>query len=281
MALLQSLGKLAKSFSVGDEENLTAVRTVSKNVIGFYGVMSNTGNTSLCAHVAKSLNTGDKPVVIVDLTADCPCIHKYFIEEIPQERSILSRLRNPTFPITELINAESLNSVSIVSFTGQEFPQDYASVDKIALSKIINELASRFEYVLIDIGPNLNDDLTTYSLINCNRVYTTVRPIESQLEKLVLSRTNFENFGYKNLFYNIIQCQCINNALDAKIFEEAGLKLFANINYDYEILKQADNCEFVNPAIKNKNVKGFLTVVDAVSEDIRKFVEKSKNGGIK
>lgn len=281
MALLQSLGKLAKSFSSSDDENLTAVRTVSKNVIGFYGVMSNTGNTSLCAHVAKALNTGDKPVVIVDLNAECPTVYKYFIDEVPQERSILSRLRNPTFPITELINSESLKTVSIVSFCGQEFPQDYASVDKLAVTKLINELASRFEYVLIDIGPNLNDDLTTYSLINCNRVYTTVRPIESQLEKLTLSHANFENFGYKNLFYNIIQCQCINNALDAKVFTEAGLRLFANVNYDYEIMKQADNCDFVNPAIKNKNVKGFLTVVDAVSEDIRKFVERSVKGDVK
>jgi MinD-like ATPase involved in chromosome partitioning or flagellar assembly len=278
MAFLPKVAKIATEFSnIDDDINK---RTLSRNIIGFYGCLNNTGTTAILAHVAKSLNTSKEPVVIVDLNAGFPTVYRYFVDEIEEERSLNKKLRNPTFSATELLNFENMNDVNIISFTGNEPPQDYATIDMNLIKSLLNDLASRFTYVLVDLGANLNDDSTSYGLVACNRVYSFVRPITAQLERLIVTHEVFENLGQKNLIYNVIQCQCVNNAFAADEFKDVGMKLFANIDYDYEIMKAIDNCEFVNPVIKNRAVKGFIKATDAIAEDIRQFVYKSSNMNI-
>lgn len=252
-------------------------KTISKNIIGFYGCDGNTGTTSLLAHVAKELHTPNTPVVIVDLNVGHPKIYRYFVDEIEEERSIIAKLRNGSLPVTELISLDSINVVAIVSATGGEVPNEYATAEKMTVSNILNELASKYSYVLVDLGSNLNDDLTCYGIVNCNRVYSCVRPVEDQVSRLILIHEMYENYGKRNLIYNVIQCQCMNTPYSPAQFEENGLRLFGNIDFNYELMMSADACKFNNGSLKNKSVKAFLNIVSALSEDIKNFVQKSIN----
>lgn len=271
MPSLAKIAKIAKSFS-RDEGDSLIQRASTKNIIGFFSPCENSGTTALVAHVAQALHTTTTPVVIIDLNFKTPTIYSYFVDEIDPKRSILRKLKTPVFDTQELVNYRSLGDIGVVSMTGGEVPADYCSVEDKIIVNIIKELATRYTYVLIDLGADLNADATLTGLCECHYVYTCVRPIAKQIERLMIDREVMNNIGYINLIYDVIQTNIIGNSYTPAEFKsDIGMNLIGNIPQDYDLMVAFDNQRFVSTKLKNRNVKQFYGVVEYIANAIREL----------
>lgn len=268
MPSLAKIAKIARTFS-RDEGDSLIQRASAKNIIGFFGPCENSGTTSLLAHVAEALHGPTTPVVIIDLNFKLPTVYSYFVDEIDPKRSILRKLKTPIFDTQELVNAKDLGDVGVVSMTGGEVPADYCSVEDKIIINIIKELATRYAYVLIDLGNDLNADATLIGLRECHYVYTCVRPVAKQIEHLMIDREVMNNIGYKNLIYDVIQTNVIGNSYTPAEFKsDIGMNLIGNIPQDYELMVAFDNQNFVSTRLKSRNVKQFYGIVNTIAKSI-------------
>lgn len=273
MGFVKKLGSLAKTFSKPVIDT-TTVRNRSKNIIGFYGTEENSGTTSLLMNVAKCLEGTNAPTVVVDLTMESPSAFKYIVAEIPDHQSLVNKLKNPALSPHELVAGDT-NRLGIISMSGFEHPSDYCDIELTTIESMLNTLSVHYKYVLVDLGTSLNADATIMGILTCNKVYSTVRPVATQISKLITVKEHIENIGHINKIKDVIQTMILNNPYDSKDYDEIGLNLVGNVPLDIDLMIAADNCKAVTQVGKSKAVAGYLKLVQSLSDDIRDMVEAS------
>lgn len=273
MGFIKKLGEVAKKMSKPVVDT-TAIRNRSKNIIGFYGAAENSGTTSLLMNIAEYLQGPGSPTVVVDLTMEAPVAYRYIKDEVPDDKSLSRKFRNATLSPHELV-VGSTNSLGIISMTGYEHPSDYCELDLTIIESMLLELSAHYKYVLVDLGTSLNDDATIIGLLTCNKVYSVVRPIASQISKLLAVKEHIENIGHVNKIKDVIQTMILGNAYSAKDFEETGLSLIGNVAQDMDLMIAADNAKYVTSVGKSKDVGKYVKLVQAIGNDIKEIVKNT------
>ncbi len=270
MGFIKKLGEVAKKMSKPVIDT-TAIRNRSKNIIGFYGAAENSGTTSLLMNIAEYLQGPSTPTVVVDLTMEAPVAYKYIEEEIPDDKSLSRKFRNVTLSPHELV-VGSTNGLGIISMTGYEHPSDYCDIDLTTIEGMLRELSTHYTYVLVDLGTSLNNDATVMGILSCNKVYSVVRPIASQISKLLATKEHIENLGHINKIKDVIQTLILGNAYTAKEFEETELNLVGNVAQDMDLMVAADNTKYVTAVGKSRAVGNYVKLVQAIGNDIKEIV---------
>ncbi len=273
MGFIKKLGEVAKKMSKPVVDT-TAIRNRSKNIIGFYGAAENSGTTSLLMNIAEYLQGPGSPTVVVDLTMEAPMAYRYIKDEVPDNKSLSRKFRNATLSPHELV-VGSTNGLGIISMTGYEHPSDYCELDLTVIESMLLELSAHYKYVLVDLGTSLNDDATIIGLLTCNKVYSVVRPIASQISKLLAVKEHIENIGHVNKIKDVIQTMILGNAYSAKDFEETGLSLIGNVAQDMDLMIAADNAKYVTSVGKSKDVGKYVKLVQAIGNDIKEIVKNT------
>lgn len=273
MGFIKKLGEVAKKMSKPVVDT-TAIRNRSKNIIGFYGAAENSGTTSLLMNIAEYLQGPGSPTVVVDLTMEAPVAYRYIKDEVPDDKSLSRKFRNATLSPHELV-VGSTNGLGIISMTGYEHPSDYCELDLTIIESMLLELSAHYKYVLVDLGTSLNDDATIIGLLTCNKVYSVVRPIASQISKLLAVKEHIENIGHVNKIKDVIQTMILGNAYSAKDFEETGLSLIGNVAQDMDLMIAADNAKYVTSVGKSKDVGKYVKLVQAIGNDIKEIVKNT------
>lgn len=270
MGIIKKLGEVAKKISKPVIDT-TAIRNRSKNIIGFYGAAENSGTTSLLMNIAEYLQSPATPTVVVDLTMECPTAYKYITDEIPDEKSLSLKFRNVTLSPHELV-VGSTNGLGVISMSGYEHPSDYCDIDLSTIERMLKELATHYTYVLVDLGTSLNDDATIMGILSCNKVYSVVRPIASQISKLLATKEHIENLGHINKIKDVIQTIILGNAYSQKEFAETDLNLIGNVAQDIDIMVAADNTKYVTTGGKSRAVANYVKLIQSIGNDIKEIV---------
>lgn len=270
MGFITKLGEFAKKMSKPVIDT-TAIRNRSKNIIGFYGVAENSGTTSLLMNIAEYLQGAGSPTVVVDLTMEAPVAYKYVVDEVPDDKSLALKFRNTTLSPHELV-VGSTNTLGVISMTGYEHPSDYCDIDLSTVEGLLRELSTHYRYVLVDLGTSLNDDATISGILTCNKVYSIVRPIASQISKLLATKEHIENLGHINKIKDVIQTMILGNDYSSKDFEETELNLVGNVAQDMDLMVAADNAKYVTAVGKSRAVSNYVKLVQAIGEDIKTIV---------
>ena len=273
MSILEKLANVAKKFSNIDT-NDAGGRNKLRNVIAFYGVAENTGTTSLLYNVAEELHSANTPVCILCLDFKMPTVWRYVTDEVPDEKTISNKLRNPTLNMQELCVGKGVNDIAVITMSGYELPADYAEVELYAVKDMIEELCRKYSYVLIDAGTDLNSAATMAALVEADKVYTCVRPVTHQMMKLLGVVEVFESIGYQRKIYNVIQCQTLDNAYTSSEYAKSKLNLIGNIPFSFELSRCFDNYTLPKTAIK-KELKTFNSIVKLIASEIVSYIETS------
>lgn len=279
-SIFDTFAKLAKNFS--KEEDSYIKRNVAKpNVIGFYSPIGGAGTSAIVAHVAKQLHATGESVVILDLDYLAQTQVKYFLnaEGIPYNKSIRSRILNPSVSVAELIcyKDDNAKNVGVVGMSGREHPSDYALTQEDFYKNLIDGLSVSFSYVLIDITGSINNVEIIESLLCCDKVYCVTRPISRDVERILYVKQLLGNLeherGYSDKLVEVIQTQIQDNEFSAAEFRGLDLTLKGNIFQDIDLMKAFDSCELITN-VNTKNVKYFFDVINSVAGDIRTNVSK-------
>lgn len=270
MGLFDKLGETLKKFSSPIDEN-TLVRHRSRNIIGFYSPAENSGTTSLLCNIAEYLQGPQSPTVVVDFNFESPACYKYFIDAVDESRSLLNKIRNRSISTFEIVSGNT-DAFGVVSMSGCEHPSDYCEVSDIIIESILMELSANYKYVLVDLGTSLNADATIHGILTCNKVYSVVRPINTQVSKLMATKEYIENVGHYNKIKDVIQTMILGNAFSAKDFEEYEFNLVGNVAQDVDLMIAADNSKFITSGGKSKSVARYVELVKSLGEDIKHTV---------
>lgn len=280
MSFLDKIGELAKSLS--KETDPMIKRSVARpNVVGFYNPTGGAGTSAIVAHVAEQLHATGDPVVILDLDYLAQTQAKYFLSKdgIPYNKSIRSRILNPSISVSELVcyKGDNPKNVAIVGMSGREHPSDYALTPEEFYKNLIDGLSTMFTYVLVDITGSVNSVEVIESLISCDKVYSVVRPISRDVERLLYVKQLLGNLehdrGSSDKIISVIQNQIIENDFSVNEFKGLDLVLKGNIFQDIDLMKAFDSCRLISN-INTKKVKYFFDVIKSISGEIRTDISK-------
>ena len=202
------------------------------------------------------------------------CFKYIGIEEVPEEKSMLNKFRTSTMSINELVMGDT-NSLGVVSMSGYESPGDYSDVSLTIVEDMLRELSMHYKYVLVDLGTSLNSECTIQGILTCNKVYSIVRPISSQISKLLAVKEVIGNIGHINKIYDVFQTMILDNGYSQEDMKDVGLNLVGNIKMDAELMISADNCKYVGSGLKSKESAKYVKLVKQLGEDIKTLVVNS------
>lgn len=271
---IKRVGEFAKKFTEPTIDTLR-VRHRSKNIIGFYSPAENSGTTSLLMHVAELLQSPASPVVVVDFNFSAPNVYRYLgMTEVPAGKSLSLKFRNPSMSPNELVIG-NINSLGVLTMDGTESPSEYCDIVLTVIEDMLRELSVHYKYVLVDLGTSLNDDQTIAGILACNKVYSVVRPVTSQIVKLMSVQTQIENLNYSNKIKDVIQTMILDNPYSEDEFKESGFNLIGNITQNADLMIAADNCKFITATLKGSAVRNYLKLVKVIANDITTIVENT------
>lgn len=271
---LKKFGEFTKKLTAPTVD-VISTRHRSKNIIGFYSPAENSGTTSLLMNIAEILQSPASPVCVVDFNFSAPNVYRYLgMTEVPPEKSMSLKFRNTSMSPNELVIGDT-NSLGVLTMSGIENPSDYCDIVLTVIDSTLRELAVHYKYVLVDLGTSLNDDQTIAGLLTCNKVYSVVRPISSQLIKLMSVQAQIENLNYVNKIQDVIQTMILDNPISSDDFAESGFNLIGNVTQNADLMIAADNCKYVNSALKGSAVKNYVKLIKSIASDITKIVENT------
>lgn len=237
------------------------------NVVGFYGPFANAGTTNMCVNVAKRLHSSKNPVVILDFSLNCPTVFRYFMDEVPPEASFMGKIRNPATGIREYLVRDNDSGICICTLPVESTPMDYCDMGMDAVTAIISELKDLFAYVIIDLGQDLNYETTIRGLQLSENVYTCVRPIAGQIEKLSIFNEIVGKTGYLRKLSRVIQTNVCNDSFSKDELKEMDLIDFGSVEYSEEIRQFADNYEFLKSP-QSPSARRYSQLIDRIVKEI-------------
>ena len=155
------------------EQQLMSQLNISKRVRSkaycFYGVKGGVGTSSLATNTAVSLADQGKKVLLIDL--DLQHGDDNLLLNIDPKDTIVELSRDPDGISIERVNSTvEMHESGVSVLCAPKLPEyaDYVNVNHI--NKLIENVRSYFEYILIDLGANFEDSTLT-ALQNCDTIF--------------------------------------------------------------------------------------------------------------
>lgn len=229
--LLAPVVEVLKTFSGEQKTNLTPGGF--QNVFGFYTPSGGTGVTTFIANLAVVLAT-HKKVALLDLDIYYPSLFRFFMTEEDENHSlrfdILDKFLAEGSSVTGYGHATSIPNITLFSANPDNDITRLCNINVSGVKTCIRELSAIYDYVLIDIKGNLNQETVAAAIENSTRVYSFIRPSVADIERICKDTEILKCYSFGAKTQNIILSP-VTESLDAKELEEYGLKLVMSIPY--------------------------------------------------
>lgn len=247
--LLKPVMDVLKTFS-GDQQ--TTIRPSRfQNVFGFYSPTGGTGVTTFVANLAAVM-ASQKKIALLDLDIYYPSLFRFFMSEVDENHSlrfdILDKFMAEGSSVIAYGHDTSVPNVTLYSANPDNDITRLCNINVRGVKTCIQELSERYDYVLVDIKGNLNQETVVAAIESCTRVYSFIRPCVSDVERICKDTEILKRYSFGAKTQNIIISPA-TETLDEKELTEYGLKLVMSIpfvkgvqsiGYNYELFALVD-----------------------------------------
>lgn len=310
--LLNIVEKAVKKFSAVDDEGYEIQKMIEReknknNVFGFWSATEGVGTTTAIVNVASEL-AKNYTVCIVDLNMLKPDVFRYLRPDLETSkkqlpRSLREKVINPTVPIAEFIQKTKNSNISILTALFSEHPSVYCDTDtsdtqeKRIIDTYINifrELATLFDFVLLDIDTNIIEVSSIAAFRSCDNIITFIGHSIKSYEYTIKTIKVFDEMGLYGIFNNVIQTMICNEAWKESEMQamNPNLHLVANLPFSMDVHAIGANLDiFVdcnrssdkNPTLYRNGIRQIaLNIVQLAkeSEVLQSSEEVRKNASI-
>lgn len=247
--LLKPVLEVLKTFS--GEQQATVRPSHFQNVFGFYSPTGGTGVTTFIANLATVM-ASQKKIALLDLDIYYPSLFRFFMSEVDEEHSlrfdILDKFMAEGSSVIAYGHDTSVPNITLFSANPDNDITRLCNINTRGVITCIQELSDRYDYVLVDIKGNLNQETVVAAMESCTRVYSFIRPCISDVERIYKDTEILKRYSFGAKTQNIIISPA-TETLDEKELSEYGLKLVLSIpfvkgvesvGYNYELFAQVD-----------------------------------------
>lgn len=155
------IDKIEKEVVIENENSF-----IFDNSIGFLGVKGGVGTSSLLANVALDVASKGKSVCIMDADVFKPSIIRMFdcASELEEEQGLQTVLKDDSCDIRDNLIKTKYDNVYILSRSLNDKIEDFLDFEEKDFKRVIDELKSVFDIVLIDIPLNFCLEFCIYPL---------------------------------------------------------------------------------------------------------------------
>lgn len=220
-----------------------------QNVFGFYSPTGGTGVTTFIANLAVVL-ASQKKVALLDLDLYYPSLFRFFMKEDSEETTlrydILEKFLAEGNDVSNFGHETSVPNVTLFSAAPEADITRLCNISISGVKTCIQELSASYDYVLIDIKGNLNQESVTTAIENSTRVYSFIRPCVSDIERICKDTDILKTYSFGAKTQNIILSP-VKTPFDGNSLEEYGLKFVLSIPYIKQVEDVGYNYDlFVN-----------------------------------
>lgn len=242
---LQRFKEVTKAFSA--EDALGSVKNAGDNIFGFYSTSGGNGTTTLVVNIADALRYAKKRVAVIDFDLLHPQCFRYLLfnqEEPPL--SMIDRWINTNTNISEFAGMSEDNFIAVFSARLENDVYELSELSIDAIKQFILDISKIYDFVLIDIHGDLNQECTVACAETCTEIFTLIRPTLGDLENAYKDNLCAINFSLGYCFTNLIQSpvhQLTISDAEIKEFDDISFKNIVNLPYVSAIPRVGQNYE--------------------------------------
>ena len=254
--LLSQIKEVTKAFSADDAQSI--VKHAGENIFGFYSPSGGNGVTTLVVNIADALRVAKKQVAVIDFDLMHPQCFRYLSnEQAEPPASMVDRWISPTTNLTEFAARSLDNYIAIYSARLEDDVYALAELDIEAIKQFITDVSRIYDFVLIDIHGDLNNEATVASIETCTEIFTVIRPTLGDLENSYKDNLCAANFSLGTRFVNLIQSpvhQLTLTDVELKELSDVPFKVITNLPFVNAISKVGQNYQlFLTSTIGTDN----------------------------
>lgn len=241
--LFKPLIDLAQKFSYEEPQTLVS-QHLEDNLFGFYSPSGGTGVTTVVANVAALLANQNLNIAVVDFDMYYPSLFRYLQEDDQViKNSLLDIFITPGANIPEFAAPTKYPTLSLYSNTLDEDVYQLAELDVLNVIQFLRDISALYDFVLVDIKGVLNQETTIAAISECYRIFTFVRPLVSDSERIYKDNLILQNYMYGPKVKNVVQTMIRDDEFSAEEFKTYGFNLLENIPFALAVEKVGANNE--------------------------------------
>lgn len=220
--------------------NERKVSIAGATVIGFYGVKSGIGRTTLAINTAIDISKNNKSVVLIDLDSEFGNVANYM--DIMPKKTIVDMIQDFSEPsINDLESYMTLHSSGVHVIPAPKSPEYAEVVNSEKAIMLVNILKKYYDYIIINMPSGLNDfHINVFKCVN--RIYFVTNMAIAGLKnsKNAISVLNMLQEKHKiNVIvsrfskYDIVTMKDIHNI--------TGCRIVGYVPSDYKVMVNSTN----------------------------------------
>lgn len=221
------------------------------NVIGFVPLTDSVDNSTLISNLAYLVAEQGMNTCVVDFKVFFPNLYlRYGLSPLKKGQGLLKVLKSDKTDLREHIKKTDHEGLYLLSPSPQDLMEEYFDFDLEDIEKLINELKSIFDIVLIDIPNNPPLEFCVGAIKNIHVGFVTCNERIETLTNVIKFFDYLQSIGVSTAkLSNIIFADTLNLEYDYKALEEHGMKIVGVIPQVKNVYKYAlDNQLYIKEA---------------------------------
>lgn len=296
--IINIIEKTVRKFSAVDDEGYEIKKMVAReqnknNVFGFWGATEGVGTTTAVVNIAYEL-AKVYTVCIVDLNMLKPDVFRYLCPDIEinkklDPKSLREKIINPSVPIAEFILRTKNPNISVLTTLFSEHPSVYCETDTTETQEkriidtyisIFRELATLYDFVLLDIDDNIIDVSSIAAFRSCDNVITFIGHSMKSYEYTIKTVKVFNEMGLYGVFNNVVQTMICNEAWKEEEMKSMNpnLHLLANLPFSMDVHAVGSNLDIFIECNRSqeKNPTLYRNGIKQIAADICQLAKESE-----
>lgn len=297
-AIINMIERTVRKFSAVEDEGYEIQKMIEReqnknNVFGFWGATEGVGTTTAVVNIASEL-AKVYSVCIVDLNMLKPDVFRYLCPDMElnkktEPKSIREKIINPTIPIAEFIIKTKNPNISILTALFSEHPSVYCETDTTEAQEkriidtyigIFRELATLYDFVLLDIDTNIIDVSSIAAFRSCDNVITFIGHSMKCYEYTIKTVKVFNEMGLYGIFNNVVQTMICNEAWKEEEMQSMNpnLHLLTNLPFSMDVHSVGANLDIFVECNRSqeKNPVLYRNGIKQIAADICQMAKESE-----
>lgn len=260
--LLSPFVRLAQKVSPS-QASIMSVRK-SNNIFTFYSPSGGSGVTVTAANITQLLAEKNKSVALVDFDLYYPSQFRFWIDTSREDifrASVIQKLNSPMFSMEKVVHPTKNKLVSLFTALPDEQIYRMCNINLEGTKAFIRELASQYNYVIIDCKPPLNNETTIAAIELSRETFFMVKPTCGDLERVQKDILTLFNYSF-DISPNVVQTMIKTTKYTEADLKDYKLKLLFNIPYSARVEAVSNNYNIVSKGdpIPNKDTSAYIKV---------------------
>ncbi|MDO4582327.1 MAG: AAA family ATPase [Bacillota bacterium] len=207
-------------------------------VLGIFGTKGGVGKTTVAVNLAVALSKLNKRVVLIDVDLQFGDVGIFL--DIAKADTIVDIIEENDYEYAALSSFLFKHSSGLRVLCAPTAPEYAEIVKPEHVEKIITELRSEFDYILLDMPPAFND-ISLAALEQCSEIYFLVTPDIPSLRNAQVSFGVIETLNMADKLRLVLNREGNSNLLRRDIEDVLGVKAIITLPCEYKDCTQAVN----------------------------------------